>query len=63
VLERRLGPKAAAALPRTWRAGLNLPDPRDPAQECRRTLELLRAAAALPAAERRLAAKTIFSRA
>lgn len=62
VLERRLGPRTAAALPRAWRAGQAQAEARDPAQECRRTLELLRTAAALPGAERRLAARVIFLR-
>jgi hypothetical protein len=62
VLRRRLGEQASALLARAWRAGSNAPDPRDPALECRRSIEVLRSAAALPAAERRLAAKVIFQR-
>lgn len=62
VLRRRLGDQAPALLARAWRAGSNAPDPRDPVAECRRSIEVLRSAAALPAAERRLAAKVIFQR-
>jgi hypothetical protein len=62
VLRRRLGDQAPALLARAWRAGSSAADPRDPALECRRAIEVLRSAAALPAAERRLAAKVIFQR-
>jgi hypothetical protein len=62
VLRRRLGDQAPALLARAWRAESNAPDPRDTVAECRRSVELLRSAAALPAAERRLAAKVIFQR-
>ena len=62
VLRRRLGDQAPALLATAWRAGTHRPDPRSPLPECNRTLELLRAVAALPAAERRLAARVIFER-
>jgi hypothetical protein len=64
VLRRRLGDKAPALLARSWKAGVagTEPDPRKQPLECRRTIELLRAAAALPAAERRLAARVLFDR-
>jgi hypothetical protein len=62
VLRRRLGDQAPALLANAWRVGRNGPEPRVPLQECKRTLELLRAVAVLPGAERRLAARVIFDR-
>jgi hypothetical protein len=62
VLRRRLGEKAPAQLALAWRPGQPDPAPRQLEAECRRTTELLRAVAALPAAERRLAARVLFVR-
>ena len=62
MLRRRLGDQAPNLLASAWRAGRNGPEPRAPLLECNRTLELLRAVAALPAAERRLATRVIFER-
>lgn len=62
VLRRRLGDKAPALLARSWRVGSSEAEPRNPLLECKRTIELLRTVAALPAAERRLAARAIFER-
>jgi hypothetical protein len=62
VLRRRLGDKAPAQLARAWRVGQPDPAPRQLESECKRTIELLRTVAALPAAERRLAARVIFER-
>jgi ATP-dependent protease ClpP protease subunit len=62
VLRRRLGDQAPALLARSWRPGSSGATPRNALQECNRTLELLRAVAALPAAERRLAARVLFVR-
>ena len=62
VLRRRLGDQAPNLLASAWRAGRSGPEPRAPLLECNRTLELLRAVAALPAAERRLATRVIFER-
>ncbi len=62
VLRRRLGEQAPGLLASAWRAGRNGQEVRASLQECNRTLELLRAVAALPGAERRLAARVIFER-
>jgi hypothetical protein len=62
VLRRRLGDKAPALLASTWRPGSTDALPRNPLLECNRTLELLHAVLALPAAERRLAARVLFER-
>jgi hypothetical protein len=62
VLRRRLGDKAPTLLAGAWRPGSSESAPRNPLLECNRNLELLRAVAALPAAERRLAARVLFER-
>ena len=62
VLRRRLGDQAPVLLARSWRPGSNGAVPRNPLLECNRTIELLRAVAALPAAERRLASRVLFVR-
>jgi hypothetical protein len=59
VLRRRLGERSPALLAQAWQPGVT----QRPARDCERTLELLRAVAALPAAERRLAARLMFGRA
>lgn len=58
VLRRRLGERSPALLAQAWRPGVL----QRPARDCERTLELLRAVAALPAAERRLATRLMFGR-
>ncbi|MBL8289422.1 MAG: hypothetical protein JNL85_15690 [Rubrivivax sp.] len=58
VLRRRLGERSPALLAQAWQPGALQRPPRD----CERTLELLRAVAALPPAERRLATRLMFGR-
>lgn len=67
VLRRRLGEKSPALLTQAWRPGDwqrggGQRGGRDALRECDRTLELLRAVAALPGAERRLATRLMFGR-
>ncbi len=59
VLRRRLGERSPALLALAWQPGAL----QRPARDCERTLELLRAVAALPPAERRLATRLMFGRA
>jgi len=63
VLRRRLGERSPALLAQAWQPGALERGGRDALRECDRTLELLRAVAALPAAERRLATRLMFGRA
>jgi len=58
VLRRRLGERSPALLAQAWQPGALQRPPRD----CERTLELMRAVAALPPAERRLATRLMFGR-
>jgi hypothetical protein len=58
VLRRRLGERSPALLAQAWQPGALL----RPARDCERTLELMRAVAALPPAERRLATRLMFGR-
>jgi len=58
VLRRRLGERSPALLAQAWQPGALT----RPARDCERTLELLRAVAALPPAERRLATRLMFGR-
>jgi hypothetical protein len=58
VLRRRLGERSPALLAQAWQPGAL----QRPARDCERTLELLRAVAALPPAERRLATRLMFGR-
>ena len=62
VLRRRLGDQAPALLMRSWRSGSGGTALRNPLLECNRTIELLRAVVALPAAERRLASRVLLVR-
>ena len=59
VLRRRLGERSPALLAQAWQPGAL----QRPARDCERTLELLNAVMALPAAERRLATRLMFGRA
>ena len=58
VLRRRLGERAPALLAQAWQPGAL----QRPARDCERTQELMRAVAALPGAERRLATRLMFGR-
>jgi len=58
VLRRRLGERSPALLAQAWQPGAL----QRPARDCDKTLELMRAVAALPAAERRLATRMMFGR-
>jgi hypothetical protein len=58
VLRRRLGERSPALLAQAWQPGAL----QRPARDCERTIELLRAVAALPPAERRLATRLMFGR-
>jgi hypothetical protein len=62
VLRRRLGEKSPTLLAQAWQPGALQRGGREALRECDRTLELLRAVAALPAAERRLATRLMFGR-
>jgi hypothetical protein len=62
VLRRRLGEKSPQLLAQAWQPGALERGGRDALRECDRMLELLRAVAALPAAERRLATRLMFGR-
>jgi hypothetical protein len=62
VLRRRLGEKSPALLAQAWQPGELQRGGRDALRECDRMLELLRAVAALPGPERRLATRLMFGR-
>ncbi|MBI5718302.1 MAG: hypothetical protein HZC37_11530 [Burkholderiales bacterium] len=58
VLRRRLGERSPALLAQAWQPGAL----QRPARDCERAIELLRAVAELPPAERRLATRLMFGR-